>query len=415
MKEFKVPIIYRSPLIAAIKRKRQEQDKMKKDFTPTLLDLGGLQIYLARHFGFCYGVKNAIEIAYRTIDENPGKRIFLLSEMIHNPHVNEDLQERGVRFLQDTRGKEILPFEMLTPDDIVITPAFGTTIQMEKRLQDIGLETKRFNTTCPFVEKVWNRAEQIARRGYSVIIHGRPEHEETRATFSHSIANTASVIIKNMEEAVELGKYITGEKPAEEFYREFRSRFSDGFNPADHLQRIGVVNQTTMLATETQAIADHLKQVMIGHYGLTEINLADRFADTRDTLCYATNDNQTAVNGMLDTDAHIAIVIGGYNSSNTSHLVALCEEKLPTYFIKDESKLLSAEQVLHYDLHSKQEVLTTDYLPHANPARILITSGASCPDALVEEVVRKVASLYQAEPKIEALIDEWTRNPGNKP
>ncbi|MCO5237826.1 MAG: 4-hydroxy-3-methylbut-2-enyl diphosphate reductase [Chitinophagaceae bacterium] len=415
MKEFKVPIIYRSPLIAAIKRKRQEQDKMKKDFTPTLLDLGGLQIYLARHFGFCYGVKNAIEIAYRTIDENPGKRIFLLSEMIHNPHVNEDLQERGVRFLQDTRGKEILPFEMLTPDDIVITPAFGTTIQMEKRLQDIGLETKRFNTTCPFVEKVWNRAEQIARRGYSVIIHGRPEHEETRATFSHSIANTASVIIKNMEEAVELGKYITGEKPAEEFYREFRSRFSDGFNPADHLQRIGVVNQTTMLATETQAIADHLKQVMIGHYGLTETNLADRFADTRDTLCYATNDNQTAVNGMLDTDAHIAIVIGGYNSSNTSHLVALCEEKLPTYFIKDESKLLSAEQVLHYDLHSKQEVLTTDYLPHANPARILITSGASCPDALVEEVVRKVASLYQAEPKIEALIDEWTRNPGNKP
>lgn len=415
MKEFKVPIIYRSPLIAAIKRKRQEQDKMKKDFTPTLLDLGGLQIYLARHFGFCYGVKNAIEIAYRTIDENPGKRIFLLSEMIHNPHVNEDLQERGVRFLHDTRGKEILPFEMLTPDDIVITPAFGTTIQMEKRLQDIGLETKRFNTTCPFVEKVWNRAEQIARRGYSVIIHGRPEHEETRATFSHSIANTASVIIKNMEEAVELGKYITGEKPAEEFYREFRSRFSDGFNPADHLQRIGVVNQTTMLATETQAIADHLKQVMIGHYGLTEINLADRFADTRDTLCYATNDNQTAVNGMLDTDAHIAIVIGGYNSSNTSHLVALCEEKLPTYFIKDESKLLSAEQVLHYDLHSKQEVLTTDYLPHVNPARILITSGASCPDALVEEVVRKVASLYQAEPKIEALIDEWTRNPGNKP
>lgn len=408
MKDFNVPIIYRSPLIAAIKRKRQETDKMKKDFSPTLLDLGVLQIYLARHFGFCYGVKNAIEIAYRTIDENPDKRIFLLSEMIHNPYVNADLQERGVQFLQDTRGKQLLPFDTLTPDDIVITPAFGTTLQMEKRLQELGLETKRFNTTCPFVEKVWNRAEQIARRGYSVIVHGRPDHEETRATFSHSVANTASVIIKDMEEAIVLGRYITGEKPAEQFVREFEGRFSDGFLPAVHLQRIGVVNQTTMLATETQAIADHLKQVMINHYHLTEDNLSDHFADTRDTLCYATNDNQSAVAGMLDTDAQMAIVIGGYNSSNTSHLVELCEEKLPTYFVKNESNILSQEQILHYNLRSKKEILSDHYLPDESPAKILITSGASCPDALVEEVIRKMASFYQAEDKIETLIRKWS-------
>ncbi len=410
MKEFKVPIIYRSPLITAIKRKRQEKDKMKKDFSPTLLDLGVLQIYLARHFGFCYGVKNAIEIAYRTIEENPDKRIYLLSEMIHNPHVNDDLQERGVQFLQDTRGKQLLSFDALTPDDIVITPAFGTTLQMEKRLQDIGLETKRFNTTCPFVEKVWNRAEQIARRGYSVIVHGRPDHEETRATFSHSVASTASVIITDIKEAVELGKYISGEKPAEQFSNEFEGRFSDGFNPSVHLRRIGVVNQTTMLATETQAIADHLKRVMIQHYVLTEYNLADHFADTRDTLCYATNDNQSAVGGMLDTDAEIAIVIGGYNSSNTSHLAELCEEKLPTYFIRNESKMLSREQILHYDLHSKKEILSSNYLPDKNPAKILITSGASCPDALVEEVIRKAASFYQAEEKMDTLIREWADN-----
>ena len=411
MKQFKVPIIYRSPLISAIKQKRRQQDKMKKDFSPTLLDLGDLHIYLARHFGFCYGVENAIEIAYRTVDENPGKRIFLLSEMIHNPHVNEDLRERGIRFLQDTHGKQLLPFDLLTADDIVITPAFGTTLEMEKKLQDIGLETKRFNTTCPFVEKVWNRAEQIARKGYSIIIHGKPGHEETRATFSHSAINAASVIVKDMKETIELAKYITGEKPAEQFASEFEGRFSEGFNPAEHLQRIGVVNQTTMLAADTQSIADHLKQVMIQHYGLTDTTLAERFADTRDTLCYATNDNQTAVAGMLGTDAHIALVIGGYNSSNTSHLVELCEEKLPTYFINSEDNIHSKEQVLHYNFHTKEEILTKDFLPRETPAKLLITSGAPCPDALVENVIRKVASFYNAENKIGQLIKAWSPKP----
>src|SRR6188768_2045124 len=182
MKQFNVPIIYRSPLIAAIKNKRRQQDKMKKDFSPTLLDFGPLQIYLARHFGFCYGVENAIEIAFRTIDENPGKRIFLLSEMIHNPQVNLDLQKRGIQFLQDTYGKQIVPFEELTSHDIVIIPAFGTTLDIEKKLADIGIPVHKYNTTCPFVEKVWNRSEQIAQMNYTVVVHGKPAHEETRAT-----------------------------------------------------------------------------------------------------------------------------------------------------------------------------------------------------------------------------------------
>lgn len=388
---------------------------MKKDFSPTLLNLGDLHIYLARHFGFCYGVENAIEIAFRTVDENPGKRIFLLSEMIHNPYVNKDLQERGVRFLQDTHGKQLLPFESLSADDIVITPAFGTTLLIEKKLHDIGLETKRFNTTCPFVEKVWNRSEQIARRGYSIVIHGKPRHEETRATFSHSAVNAPTVIVNDMKEAVELGKYITGQKTAARFTLEFKGRFSEGFDPVKDLQRIGVVNQTTMLASDTQAIADYLKQVMVQHYGLTEANIAERFADTRDTLCYATNDNQTAVSGMLGTDAAIALVIGGYNSSNTSHLVELCEEKLPTYFISSESKIQSKEEILHYNFRTKEEVLTTGFLPKHNPAKLLITSGASCPDALVENVIRKLASFYNAEDKIEALIKEWTSAPSLSP
>ena len=408
MKTFNVPIIYRSPLINAIKGKRRQQDKMKKDFTPTLLDFGPLQIYLARHFGFCYGVENAIEISFRTIDENPGKRIFLLSEMIHNPQVNADLLERGVKFLQDTKGKQIIPFQDLHPDDIVIIPAFGTTLEIEKELNSIGITTEKYNTTCPFVEKVWNRSDQIAEKGYSIVIHGKPKHEETRATFSHASSNTASVIVNDMTEAIELGKYIRQEKPATQFYNEFEGRFSAGFDATKHLERIGVVNQTTQLATDTQAIADFLKLTMKEHYELNDENIGERFADTRDTLCYATNDNQSAANGMLDTPADLAIVVGGYNSSNTTHLVELCEEKLPTYFIQSEEKLLSEENILHYNFLAKQELLTTGFLPGHQPATILLTSGASCPDAVVESVIRKLASMYKVEEKMDELIQQFS-------
>src|SRR5688572_1276853 len=394
MKNFEVPIIYRSPLITAIKKKRKETDKMKRDFTPTLLDFGPLQIYLARHFGFCYGVENAIEIAFKTVEENPGKKIYLLSEMIHNPQVNADLQSHGVEFLQDTYGKELIPFDILKEGDIVIIPAFGTTLDMEKRLKNLGIQTEKYDTTCPFVEKVWNRSEAIAMKNYTIIIHGKPGHEETRATFSHAAANAPSLVIKNMQQAIELANYITGKKTAADFHKEFRRHYSPGFDPEKDLKRIGVVNQTTMLASDTQAIADLLKQTMISKYNLKDENVEDHFADTKDTLCYATNDNQSAVTGMLETKADLAIVVGGYNSSNTSHLVELCEEKLPTYFINNEEKILSTKEIIHYNIHTKVEVLTTGYLPEKQPVRILITSGASCPDALVEAVIRKIVSNY---------------------
>jgi 4-hydroxy-3-methylbut-2-en-1-yl diphosphate reductase len=403
MKSFEVPIIYRSPLITAIKGKRKELDKMKKDFTPTRLDFGPLQIYLARHFGFCYGVENAIEIAFKTVEENPGKRIFLLSEMIHNPQVNADLQAHGIEFLQDTNGKQLISFEEITSDDIVLIPAFGTTLEIEEKLKRIGIQTEKYNTTCPFVEKVWNRSEAIAKKDYTVVIHGKPKHEETRATFSHAASNAPSVIVKDMNEAKELAKYINAEKNADGFYSEFKEQYSEGFDVEKDLQRIGVVNQTTMLASDTQAIADFLKDVMIEKYHPE--NTEERFADTRDTLCYATNDNQTAVSGMLETDADLAIVVGGYNSSNTSHLVELCEEKLPTYFINNDEKILSANKILHYDFHTKEELMTTDYLPKKEPVRILITSGASCPDALVEGVVQKLTGFYRVERNIYQMIE----------
>jgi 4-hydroxy-3-methylbut-2-enyl diphosphate reductase len=404
VKQFDVPIIYRSPLITAIKKKRKELDRMKKDFTPTRLDLGSLQIFLARHFGFCYGVENAIEIAFRTVKDNPGKRIFMLSEMIHNPQVNADLQLYGVQFMQDTYGKQLISFDELRPDDVVIIPAFGTTLEIESLLNGKGIQTEKYNTTCPFVEKVWNRSEGIAKKNYSIVIHGKPTHEETRATFSHAASYAPSVVVKDMREAEELAKYITGEKPSQHFYEEFRNQYSAGFDVKKDLKRIGVVNQTTMLASDTQAIADFLKQTMQRHFGLDEKNIEERFADTRDTLCYATNDNQTAVSVMLETEADLAIVVGGYNSSNTSHLVELCEEKLPTYFIRDEEKIISAKEILHYNFHTKEEILTVDYLPEKNPAKVLITSGASCPDALVEGVINKLAGYYSTEYKITELV-----------
>ena len=393
MKQFSIPFTYRSQLISAIKEQRRIADKMKKDFSPTLLDLGLIKIYLARHFGFCYGVENAIEIAFKTIAENEGKRIFLLSEMIHNPQVNEDLKARGVQFLQDTKGNMLIDFKTLTADDVVIIPAFGTTLAIEEKLNALGISTKKYNTTCPFVEKVWNRGDQIAKKNYSVVVHGKHTHEETRATFSHAAKNAPTVIVNDMAEAVALSKYITEEKPAAQFYTEFKGKFSEGFDVQNDLLRIGVINQTTMLASDTQAIADFLKNIMVAKHKLSEATISERFADTRDTLCYATNDNQSAMYALLEEPANFAIVVGGYNSSNTSHLVELSEKKLTTYFINGADKITDNNSIFHYNLHSNIEQTTYQFLPLHEPVKILISSGASCPDAMVEAVIEKLAAL----------------------
>jgi 4-hydroxy-3-methylbut-2-enyl diphosphate reductase len=405
MKSFDVPVIYRSPLISAIKQKRKLEDRMKKDFTPTLLDFGPIRFHMARHFGFCYGVEHAIEIAFRTIEENPGKRIFLLSEMIHNPFVNDDLQERGVRFLMDTKGNSVIPFSDLNAEDIVLIPAFGTTLDIEARLKNIGLTLEKYDTTCPFVEKVWNRSEQIAKKGFTVVVHGKPSHEETRATFSHSAAHTPTIVVNDMAEAEILAAYINGKSALDGFHDRFRGRISPGFDPSKHLDRIGVVNQTTMLASDTQAIADRLKQAMELKYGRSSISA--HFADTRDTLCYATLDNQTAVQGLLEEQADLAFVVGGRNSSNTSHLVELCEQHLPTYFVRSAEDILSENEILHFDWIAKKEHISTNYLPAAKPTTVLITSGASCPDALVEGVIRKLSSYYADAATMESILSLW--------
>jgi 4-hydroxy-3-methylbut-2-enyl diphosphate reductase len=402
MKTFEIPEFYMSPLLAKVKERRSALDQKKKDFSPTLLDFGPVRFLLARHFGFCYGVQNAIELSFRAVKENPGKRIFLLSQMIHNQEVNANLQEQGVRFLMDTYGNTITPFDELTPQDVVIIPAFGTTLDIKKELTDRGLEIKTYDTTCPFVHRVWNKAEKLGTDNFTVIIHGRPYHEETRATFSHSSAGSPSLIVKDMKETQLLGEYMLGKLSRQQFEEIFEGRYSDTFNPEKSLEKIGVINQTTMLAGETQGIADYLKNIIQEKYGAG--NLKEHFADTRDTLCYATNENQDATHQLLKQHADIAIVVGGYNSSNTSHIAELCEQKFPTYFISSVKEIESQNTIHHFDIHKEERKTTLNFLPDKTPITVVLTSGASCPDAMVEDVLMKILSYYkEAKPVAEVM------------
>jgi len=392
-------------LTGRIKEIRKLKDLRKQDFAPSVLDFGPVRFYLARHFGFCYGVENAIEISYKALEENASKRVFLLSQMIHNPEVNRDLQTRGVRFIMDTDGHQFIPWDEIKPDDVVIIPAFGTTIEIENLLLEKGVEVQKYNTTCPFVEKVWNRAAKLGSEQYTVVIHGKPGHEETRATFSHSTKEAPSIIVRDMADAIAVGEFILGRLSLHAFNDRFGGKISNGFDPERHLERVGVVNQTTMLATETQAIADYLRSVMSDRYGA--VNIKDHFADTRDTLCYATNDNQDATYQLLNTDADVAIVVGGYNSSNTSHIAALCARKFPTYFINSDAELRSRDEIHHFDYLSKQKRITMDYLPEKDPVNIVLTSGASCPDTLVDRVMLRLLEFFPEARSVDTLLAEW--------
>lgn len=403
MKNFNIPDFYKSPVISKVKEIRKITDPRKKDFTPTLLDFGPIRFHIARHFGFCYGVENAIEISYKAIEENPDKKIFLLSQMIHNPDVNNDLLNRGVKFLMDTSGNQIIPFTDLSSSDIVIIPAFGTTLKIEKELDRLGIEVRKYDTTCPFVERVWKKSEKLGEDKYSIIIHGKFNHEETRATFSRSEQSAPSIIVKDIHESKVLGEYILGNIGLDDFNQVFKGHHSDNFDPTTHLERVGVINQTTMLATETQEIADYFKSIMMKKYG--ETDLKNHFADTRDTLCYATNENQEATYGLLKNKADLAIVVGGYNSSNTSHIVELCEERLPTYFISSAKEIVTKNEINHFDFSHQKHLHSLDFLPNKEVIDIILTSGASCPDSIVDEVLQKIVSYFPTSKNIDEVID----------
>ena len=397
MKQFNIPEFYRSPIISKVKAQRKADDPRKKDFSPTVLKFGKIEFLIARHFGFCYGVENAIEIAYKAIHENPGKRIFLLSQMIHNPDVNDDLTSYGVQFIQDTSGNQLIEWDTITNQDIVIIPAFGTTVEIAQLLNEKGVDVKTYNTTCPFVEKVWNRTKTLGASDHTIVIHGKHNHEETRATFSHSQKSAPSIVVKDIEETKVLADYILGKINDDAFEKQFDGKYSSNFDPKKHLNKIGVVNQTTMLASETQEITDFLRQKMIEKYG--EANIKNHMADTRDTLCYATNDNQSATYGLLEQEADLAIVVGGYNSSNTTHLVELLEQKFKTFFIRSNENILSNDEINAFNIHTKKIEHHSIFLPEKENIRIILTSGASCPDAVVDGVIQKL--IGNEESKVE--------------
>ncbi|HET6350197.1 MAG TPA: 4-hydroxy-3-methylbut-2-enyl diphosphate reductase [Candidatus Krumholzibacteria bacterium] len=403
-RRFETPEKYQGPIITRLKQARQMVDPRKRDLSPTCLDFGPLRILLARHFGFCYGVENAVEIAYRTLAENDGRRVFFLSEMIHNPKVNGDLVERGVQFLFTPAGEQLVPWEELNADDVVVVPAFGTTLELQEKLSERGIDPYRYNTTCPFVEKVWKRSAALGEDRFTVVVHGKDTHEETRATFSHSMRAAPTLVVRNLDEAELLGDIIRGTGGYDEFERAFRHKCSPGFDASRDLVRLGVVNQTTMLATETHEIAAELRRALADRYGADAV--ADHFADTSDTLCYATYENQNATYALIERGADLAIVVGGYNSSNTSHLVELCAEAMPTYFIQGADDVVTADVIRHFSLARRAVETTAGWLPPRRPLDVVLTCGASCPDAILDEVLRRVLEIFADAAPLEAVLSE---------
>lgn len=397
--------LYRNSLFSHLKQMPFHADKMK----PFELDFGPASFRIARHFGFCKGVENAIEVAYEALVAHPDKRVFMISELIHNSFVNDDLKTRGLSFIKKANGEQLIPWEEIAPEDIVIIPAFGTTLEDMKALQDRNVKLEEWNATCRFVENVWFRARELGEQGYSIIIHGKFRHEETLSTLSHSRVYAPTVVVKNMQEAEILSDIILGKKDKALFFEYFAGKYSEGFDPEKDLDRVAVVNQTTMLATETAAISDHFKKVFLEKYSSTELNF--HIANTRDTLCYATKNNQNATQRMLDHPADMAIVIGGRNSSNTSHLVELCEGQLPTYFIASERDILSRNRIRHYDFRAQEEQIINNFLPNKNPVNILLTSGASCPDAIVERVLWRLLENFEGLKSLEEILSKYDLDP----
>ena len=319
--------------------------------------------------------------------------------MIHNPQVNQDLLAEGIQFLVDNHGSRLLDFSALNSDDIVITPAFGTTLEMAAELAQVGVQLERYNTTCPFVERVWKRSAELGNRGYTLVVHGKYLHEETRATFSHASDTGPVVVVRNMKEAELLAKYIRKELSAEQFEIDFANKFSSGFSVSRDLQKIGVVNQTTMLASETQEIASFLKDVVVGMYG------EEATTDTRDTLCYATNDNQNATIGVLESGADMAVVVGGFNSSNTIQIATILGKRMPVYFVRNADDLISRQKanVFNYSLLKEEEIVPS--LLFEENLKLVVTSGASCPDKTVDLVIQKLVFLRGESESVEEALE----------
>jgi len=414
--------LYQSRLCAAIKLLARQHERNATD--PVTLNFGAVEYLIPSHFGFCLGVKNAIERAYETLAANPDRRVFMLSELIHNPFVNEDLYRRGLRYLQSDKSVPFtiegrpaaadddatLIWDTLTSEDIVIIPAFGATDEDKAKLVRKGIAVYPYDATCMLVEKVWKAARSYGREGYTVIIHGKVEHEETKATFSNTRRHAPAVIVRNLSEVEALAKIITSEDPLarREFYRQFKGKHTKGFDVDRDLDRIAVVNQTTLLMNETLAIIERLRSAFVSRYGVSGSERVGG-GGRRDTLCYATQVNQDALGRALSRPLDAAFVIGGINSSNTYQLYRLCADKLNrfAYFIQSERNISSIAACEHFVFpaqgsavlgHSEDRPLWPDEtaLP-TRPRQILITGGASCPDGLIQQVITRINGFFPAD------------------
>ena len=421
--------IYQSQLCSAIKAIRRIKEKVSNE--PVLLDLGSIQYILPSHFGFCLGVQNAIERAYETIANYPNKSIYMLSELIHNPFVNRDLNARGLRYLQTDKGewldgngnicekteKSQALWNLLKPEDIVIIPAFGATHDDKLRVIKKGITLKDFDATCMLVEKVWKTIKEHAQNNFTTIIHGKYYHEETKATFSNAISYGPALIISDLKEAKILGQIIQAPEPEKTalFKKHFSDRCSQDFDPMRDLEKIAVVNQTTLLRNHTIAIIRYFKAVLSKHYGADQIQEHLWENAKGDTLCYATQVNQDALMKALDRSIDIALVVGGKNSSNTYQLYQLCAEKFKkcAHYIQSEANILDRNSINHY-VYSKSASEFEERLflkQTEKPIRILITGGASCPDGIIQQVIYKINGLFpQSELRsMETVLEELNR------
>lgn len=353
------------------------------------LTVGNTTVLLAREFGFCYGVERAIDLAYASRRVFPNQRIFLIGEIIHNPDVNEQLRAMNIVSLP---WREIsAEYDDLGPDDVVIVPAFGAPTPFMDKLAERGCQV--VDTTCGDVMKVWRRVRSYARDGITSIIHGKMNHEETRATASRALGEQNQghfLVVLTLSDVDAVCAYLNGRGGSrEDFLSRFHGCHSQGFDPDLHLRKLGVANQTTMLKSETEEIQRRLRSA------ITERDGNDAALAVFDTICGATQDRQDALFDLLKSPPDILLVVGGYNSSNTAHLVEIGEQQVPTFFIRDASRLKSLEEIAHYDLHQGSEI-TSNYsqlLLSDQPVRIAITAGASCPNNLIEETIFRVLAL----------------------
>lgn len=413
--------LYQSRLCSVIKEARRAKEKSSGE--PAVLDFGPVSYVIPSHFGFCLGVQNAIERAYETVAAHPDRRVFMLSELIHNPFVNEDLLARGLRYLQTDKGVPLRAdgtvasgpedpealWNQLTGEDIVIIPAFGATNEDKIRLMRIGLSIRENDATCMLVEKVWKAARRYAQDGFTVVIHGKSEHEETKATFSNSSSYGPALMLRNMEHAKVLGEIIQAE--GAEKHRLFEASFSGlhskGFDPFRDLDKIAVVNQTTLLRNETLRIIEHLREVIAEKYGEEHLESHLWLNGKGDTLCYATQVNQDALHKAVHEDIDVALVVGGKNSSNTYQLYRVCEEKFGkrAHYIQSEANISSLREVKHYvfpynltELPKQNEIVRPFISDLADrPVRLLLTGGASCPDGVIQQVIHKINSFFPEE------------------